>query len=54
MNNLIGIAILILDVVVILDIVKKVKDSGNMILWIVLVLILPLLGPILYYLIGKK
>ena len=54
MSTLISIAILVLDVIVILDILKTVKDSGKKILWIVLVLILPLLGPILYYVIGKK
>jgi hypothetical protein len=54
MSNLIYILILIVDVVVILDVLKTKKDGGQKILWIILVLILPLLGPILYYVIGKK
>jgi hypothetical protein len=29
-------------------------DTGKKVLWILLILILPLIGPILYYLVGRK
>jgi Phospholipase_D-nuclease N-terminal len=54
MSRLIGLIILIIDVVVILDILKGTKDMEKKILWIIAVLFLPLLGPLLYYFIGKK
>jgi hypothetical protein len=54
MSRLIYLAILVLDVIVILDILKSNKDMEKKILWIIAVIFLPLLGPVLYYLIGKK
>ena len=54
MNGLIGLVVLILDVVAILDIVKSSMDGGKKTLWIVLVVLLPLIGMILYFVIGKK
>lgn len=54
MSRLISLLILILDVVVILDILRGNKDTEKKILWIIVVIFLPLLGPILYYLVGKK
>ena len=54
MSRLIGLIILIIDVVVILDILKGTKDMEKKILWIIAVLFLPLLGPLLYYFVGKK
>ena len=46
--------ILVLDVVVIMDILRSSKDSEKKILWVIAVIFLPVLGPILYYIIGKK
>ncbi len=54
MSRLIGLAVLILDIIVILDILKSNKDMEKKILWIIAVIFLPLLGPVLYYLIGRK
>ena len=54
MNGLIGLVVLILDIVAILDIVKSSMDGGKKTLWIVLVVLLPLVGMILYFVIGKK
>ena len=54
MSRLIGLIILIIDAVVILDILKGKKDMEKKILWIIAVIFLPLLGPLLYYFIGKK
>ncbi len=54
MYRLVSILILVIDIIVILDILKSNKDSEKKILWIIAVIFLPILGPILYYIIGKK
>jgi len=54
MKGILGIIILVLDILAILDCVKSNKSGGQKALWIVLILVLPLVGLVLYYLIGKK
>jgi len=54
MGRFISIIILVIDIVVVVDIVKSNKDTEKKILWIIAVVFLPVLGPILYYFIGKK
>jgi len=54
MGKFIGFIIFVIDVIVIIDIVRGNKDTEKKVLWIIAVIFLPLLGPILYYLIGKK
>lgn len=54
MKGLLSIAVLVLDVIAILDIIKSSMSNGKKALWIVLVLFLPLVGMILYFVIGKK
>jgi hypothetical protein len=53
MARLISFLILIIDIVVILDIIKSHKDTEKKILWIIAVVFLPVLGPILWYVLGK-
>jgi hypothetical protein len=53
MSRLIALFILIIDVVVVMDILKSNKDNEKKILWIIAVVFLPVLGPILYYFMGK-
>jgi hypothetical protein len=54
MARLISLLILVIDIIVIIDILKSNKDTERKILWIIAVVFLPVLGPVLYYLIGKK
>ena len=54
MGTLLGLIILVLDIVAIVDLLKSAKDTGKKVLWILLILILPLVGMILYFLLGKK
>ena len=54
MGALLGLVILILDIVAIVDLFKSAKDTGAKILWLILILILPLIGMVLYFVIGKK
>ena len=51
--GLIGLLILVLDIYVIFLILGKGGDPGKKLLWIIIVLLLPLLGPILYFAIGQ-
>ncbi len=50
--GLIGILVLIADVYVILKIARSSEGEGKKALWIVLVLVLPVLGVIIWYLMG--
>ena len=51
--GVIGLLILILDIYVIVLIVNSSADAGMKLLWIIVVLLLPLLGPILYFVLGR-
>ncbi len=54
MSGLIGLVVLVLDIIAIVDVVKSSMDTGKKVLWILLVLILPVIGMILYFMLGKK
>ncbi len=50
--RLLGILVLVLDIIAIVSILKSSADSGSKLLWIVLVILLPVIGMILYFLMG--
>lgn len=52
MFRLLGVLIFVLDIIAIVSILKSSADSGTKLLWIVLVILLPFLGMILYFLMG--
>lgn len=54
MGRIIGFLIVIIDVLAIVDILKGNKDTEKKLLWVIAVIFLPLLGPFLYYFIGRK
>ncbi len=54
MNGIIGIIILVLDILAIMQVLKSSMSGEKKLLWILLILFLPVLGLILYYLIGRK
>lgn len=54
MGRFISLVILIIDIIVIIDIVRSQKDTEKKILWIIAVVLLPVLGPLLYYIVGKR
>ena len=54
MGRLLSLLILIIDILVIVDILRSNKETEKKILWIIAVVFLPVLGPILYYFIGKN
>ena len=51
---LIKLLILIADVWAILQIVQSKASNGKKAVWVVLILVLPVLGVILWYLLGRK
>lgn len=52
--SLLGIIIVILDVIAIVSILFGHGTAGHKILWTALVLIFPIVGMILYFIIGRK
>ena len=54
MGGILGLLILVLDIIAIVDVLKSSMDTGKKALWIILVLILPVIGMVLYFLIGNK
>jgi len=54
MGKLLGLIILVLDIVAILDCFKSNKSTGQKALWIILILVLPVIGLVAYYVVGKK
>ena len=53
-GGIFGLLILIADVWAIINIVQSTAGTGRKVLWIVLVLLLPLLGLILWFLLGPR
>ena len=53
-SSIIGLVILILDIVAIVSIVSGGKSVGFKVLWIVVVLLLPVIGMLLYFLVGRN
>lgn len=54
MKSLIGIIHLVLCVLAILDIVKSNKETGKKVIWVLVTLLIPLIGPVIYFAVGKK
>jgi len=52
MYSLLWVVIAVLDVIALVSILKSSASTGTKLLWIVLVLLLPLLGMVLYFLMG--
>jgi len=54
MKGLLGLAVVVLDIVAIVDAVKSSMATNKKILWVILIVLFPLLGVVLYFLVGKK
>jgi len=54
LGGIFGLVILVLDIVAIVDCVQRSMDTGMKVLWIVLIVLLPIIGLILYFLLGRK
>jgi len=53
MYPLIGLVVFVLDIIAIVDCLKSNADTVKKLLWILLILFLPLVGMLLYFLIGR-
>ena len=53
-GGLVGLLILIGDIWAIFNILQSSADNGTKLLWIVVVVVLPLLGLILWYFMGPR
>lgn len=54
MSGILSLIILVLDILAIVDCVKSAKPTGQKVLWIILILLLPIIGLILYYVLARK
>jgi hypothetical protein len=54
MHAILGLIILILDIVAILSVVGGTSPLGRKVLWIVIILLFPVLGVIIYFLVGQS
>ena len=54
MYRLLSLLIFVIDVIVIIDIVRSNKTSEKKIIWVIAVVLLPVLGPLLYYVLEKN
>jgi hypothetical protein len=54
MEGILGLVVLVLNIVAIVDVLKSSMDTGKKALWIIIILVLPVIGMVLYFLIGKK
>ena len=52
--GLTGLLILVLDIYAILRVLRSSADPGMKLIWVIVILLLPLLGPLLYFLLGSK
>lgn len=53
-GGLIGLIILILDIIAIVEVLQSSRGVAEKLLWILLILLLPLVGVLIYFLIGRK
>ena len=53
-SGLLGLLVLVLDVWAIVKIIQGSSSTGNKVLWIVAVLLFPVLGFLLWFLLGAK
>lgn len=52
--GLIGLLVLALDIVAIYTVLTSSMSSGKKVLWVFIILLLPVIGMILWFLIGRK
>jgi hypothetical protein len=52
MFSLVSLVILVLDVIALVSLLKSGADTATKILWALLIILLPVLGMILYFLMG--
>ena len=54
MGGILWFIVLILDIVAIVNVIKSPKDIEKKVLWIVLIIVLPVVGMVVYFLLGQS
>lgn len=54
LHSLLGLVILALDIWAILNIVKSSTETGKKVLWVLLILFLPVIGLVIWALLGPR
>ncbi len=54
MNFILCLIVIILDIMALADVLQSKKDSTEKLVWVIVILLMPLIGMVLYYVIGKK
>ena len=54
MSGLLGLVILVLDVIAIINVLKSGAATGKKVLWVLLIVLIPVIGMILYFILGNK
>jgi hypothetical protein len=52
MFSIVSFAVLVLDLVAVVSLLKSPADTATKVLWILVILFLPLVGMLLYFLVG--
>jgi hypothetical protein len=52
MFSIVGLLILVLDIIALVSLLKSGADTATKILWLLVIVLLPFLGMILYFLMG--
>ena len=53
-GGIFGLIIFVLDVIAIIDCIKRNMDTNKKILWCILIILLPIIGLVLYFLLGRS
>lgn len=53
-GGIFGLIVFVLDVIAIIDCVQRNMDTNKKILWCLLIIFLPIIGMILYFLLGRS
>lgn len=53
-HTIIGLIVLVLDIIAIVSVLGGTSTVGRKVLWVVIILLFPFIGVILYFLIGRS
>ena len=54
LGGILGLIILLLDIWAIVSIIKSNQSTGTTVLWIIIIIIFPVVGLVLWFLLGPK
>jgi uncharacterized membrane protein YhaH (DUF805 family) len=53
-GGIFGLIVFVLDIIAIIDCVQRNMDTNKKILWCLLIILIPIIGMILYFLLGRS